>query len=213
MQVHKFTFNAFQENTYIISDTQGNCVVIDPGCYESFEHETLQNFITENKLTPLALLNTHAHIDHVLGIATFLTKFDIPFYLHKEDIPTLNAVASYSHLYGFTGYIPSPAPTHSLEHGHLLKFGEIELEVLFGPGHAPGHVAFYSKKNNFVINGDILFRGSFGRTDLPGGDFDTLRSTLFNIMFKLPEETLVYSGHGPETTIGYEKKHNAIHQF
>ncbi len=213
MQVHKFTFNAFQENTYVITDAQNNCVIIDPGCYDSHERKALFDFIADNNLKPLALLNTHGHIDHVMGNAAVVEKYDIPFYLHPDDLPTLRAVAGYSHLYGFEGYVPSPEPTHFLEEGQIVEFGEIKFKVLFGPGHAPGHVAFYSAEEKFVINGDILFQGSFGRTDLPGGDFETLRNTLMNVMFTLPEDTLVYTGHGPETTIGHEKKYNAIYQF
>lgn len=213
MQVHKFTFNAFQENTYIVADEANNCVIIDPGCYTAEERRELFDFIEKNALQPLAVLNTHAHIDHILGNAAVIEKYTIPFYMHQEDLTTLRAVAGYAHLYGFEGYIPSPEPTSYIEDGQILSFGDIRFTVIFGPGHAPGHVAFYSPEENFVINGDILFRGSFGRTDLPGGDFETLRNTLFNIMFKLPEETVVYSGHGPETTIGFEKKNNAIYQF
>ncbi|MEO9257785.1 MAG: MBL fold metallo-hydrolase [Crocinitomicaceae bacterium] len=210
MKVKKFTFNGFQENTYIVSDELKNCVIIDPGCYETHEKETLFQYIEKEQLTPVALLNTHAHIDHVMGNAAVLEKYPIDFYLHSEDIPTLHAVAGYAHLYGFPGYIPSPSPTKILKGGETLKFGEIEFDVIFGPGHAPGHVAFYSSKHNFVINGDILFQGSFGRVDLPGGDIETLKETIFEKMFKLPEDTLVYCGHGSETTIGTEKKSNMI---
>lgn len=213
MQVHKFTFNAFQENTYIVADEANNCVIIDPGCYTAEERRELFDFIEKNALQPLAVLNTHAHIDHILGNAAVIEKYAIPFYMHQEDLTTLRAVAGYAHLYGFEGYIPSPEPTSYIEDRQILSFGDIRFTVIFGPGHAPGHVAFYSPEENFVINGDILFRGSFGRTDLPGGDFETLRNTLLNIMFKLPEETVVYSGHGSETTIGFEKKNNAIYQF
>jgi glyoxylase-like metal-dependent hydrolase (beta-lactamase superfamily II) len=213
MQVHKFVFNAFQENTYVVSDSSKNCVIIDPGCYDSHERRELFDFIAKHELKPLALLNTHGHIDHVMGNAAVVSEFQVPYYLHELDLPTMRAVAGYSHLYGFEGYVPSPEPTHLLEDGQELVFGEIRLRVIFGPGHAPGHVAFYSEEEKFVINGDILFRGSFGRTDLPGGDFNTLRHTIVHVMFKLPEDTVVYSGHGPETTIGFEKAHNAIYQF
>jgi hydroxyacylglutathione hydrolase len=213
MQVHKFVFNAFQENTYVVSDSFKNCVIIDPGCYDSHERRELFDFITRHELKPLALLNTHGHIDHVMGNAAVVDRYQVPYYLHELDLPTMRAVAGYSHLYGFEGYVPSPEPTHLLEDGQELVFGDIRLRVIFGPGHAPGHVAFYSEEEKFVINGDILFRGSFGRTDLPGGDFNTLRHTIVHVMFKLPEDTVVYSGHGPETTIGFEKAHNAIYQF
>lgn len=213
ISVQKFSFNGFQENTYIVFDQQKNCVVIDPGCYERHEEQELQAFIQDNGLTPLALLNTHAHIDHVLGNQFVLDTFSIPFYLHENDLNTLRSVENYAHLYGFGAYKKSPNPTHFLNEGDELVFGSIQFKVLYTPGHTPGHVVFYNQGNNFVINGDVLFNGSFGRVDLPGGDLETLKKSIFNIMFMLPEETLVYCGHGPETTIGKEKRSNYIHQF
>jgi hydroxyacylglutathione hydrolase len=213
ISVQKFSFNGFQENTYVVFDQQKNCVVIDPGCYERHEEQELLAFIQDNGLTPLALLNTHAHIDHVLGNQFVLDTFSIPFYLHENDLNTLHSVENYAHLYGFGAYKKSPNPTRFLTDGDELVFGSIQFKVRFTPGHAPGHVVFYNQENNFVINGDVLFNGSFGRVDLPGGDLETLKNSIFNIMFMLPEETLVYCGHGPETTIGKEKRSNYILQF
>ncbi|MFM7666702.1 MAG: MBL fold metallo-hydrolase [Bacteroidota bacterium] len=213
MFVKKFSFNAFQENTYIVYSDSGSCVIIDPGCYSNKEETELLTFIQENELKPLALLNTHAHIDHVLGNAFVLSKFSIPFYLHDEDLKTLSAVESYAHLYGFEGYKVSPQPTHSLSSLKELKFDDIEFSVFHTPGHCPGHVVFYSEQDHFVINGDVLFNGSFGRVDLPGGDIEILKKSIFNTMFQLPESTSVYCGHGPETTIGQEKRTNYIHNF
>lgn len=213
MFIKKFTFNAFQENTYIVYSESGSCVIIDPGCYSSQEESELINFIQEKELKPLALLNTHAHIDHVLGNSFVLSQFSIPFYLHDEDIKTLNLVESYAHLYGFEGYKVSPQPTHSLSDCQDLKFDDIDLKVFYTPGHCPGHVVFYSEKHQFVINGDVLFNGSFGRVDLPGGDIEILKKSIFNTMFQFPESTTVYCGHGPETTIGQEKRTNYIHNF
>lgn len=213
MKVTKFTFNPFQENTYIVSDNNNNCVIIDPGCYTTEEKKELVDFISENQLKPIALLNTHCHIDHVLGNAFVMEKYNIELSIHEGDLVTLNSVPNYAHVYGFEGYIPSPQPTHFLEDNQELSFGDIKFKVIFGPGHAPGHVAFYSAENNFVINGDILFAGSFGRVDLPGGSMEVLKETITKKMFALPEETLVYCGHGPETTIKKEKATNMIHQF
>jgi glyoxylase-like metal-dependent hydrolase (beta-lactamase superfamily II) len=122
-------------------------------------------------------------------------------------------VASYAHLYGFEGYEISPEPTKFLEHGQILHFGKMEIKVYHTPGHAPGHVVFHFTDGNFVVNGDVLFRGSFGRVDLPGGDLETLKKSIFETMFKLPDETIVHCGHGPKTTIGREKQFNYIHQF
>jgi glyoxylase-like metal-dependent hydrolase (beta-lactamase superfamily II) len=213
ISVQKFSFNGFQENTYIVFDQQKNCVVIDPGCYERHEEQELLSFIQDNDLKPLALLNTHAHIDHVLGNQFVLETFSIPFYLHENDLNTLNSVENYAHLYGFGAYKKSPNPTHFPSDGDELVFGSIKFKVNYTPGHAPGHVVFYNEENNFVINGDVLFNGSFGRVDLPGGDLETLKNSIFNVMFKLPDETLVYCGHGSETTIGKEKRSNYILQF
>ncbi|MBM3186641.1 MAG: MBL fold metallo-hydrolase [Bacteroidetes bacterium] len=213
IHVTSFQFNSFQENTYILHTDNNNAIIIDPGCYLSQEEKELENFIENNNLNPLAILNTHAHLDHVLGNQFCAKRYNIPIYLHKEDYKTLKIVESYAHVYGFEAYKPAPEPEFELKNGDFLKFEDIELKVFHTPGHCPGHVVFYNELNNFVINGDVLFQGSFGRVDLPGGDLETLKKSIFETMFKLPEETIVYCGHGPETTIGREKQFNYIHQF
>ena len=212
VSIEKMTFNPFQENTYIIHDDT-SCVIIDPGCYEREEQNALVDFIESKKLTPVALLLTHAHIDHVLGCAFVLSKYNIDFFMHKDDSETLNSVVNYAHVYGFPGYTPPKNPNKILYGGEKLIFGEIELDVHFTPGHSTGHVVFYNEINKSVINGDVLFSGSFGRVDLPGGDLEVLKNSIFETMFSFPEETIVYCGHGPETTIGVEKRSNAILQF
>ncbi|MFT7344714.1 MAG: hydroxyacylglutathione hydrolase [Lentimonas sp.] len=212
-KVKKFTFNGFQENTFIISDTNGIAVVVDPGCYEAFEEKELFEYIEENKLKVVALLNTHAHIDHILGNQAVLNKYKVPHYLHQEDILTLTSVKNYAHAYGFNGYKESPLPTNILKGGEELEFGELKFKVYFTPGHAPGHVVYHLEKDNILVNGDVLFKGSFGRVDLPGGSMDILKKTILNVMFKFPEETVVLTGHGPETTIGDEKRTNYILEF
>jgi glyoxylase-like metal-dependent hydrolase (beta-lactamase superfamily II) len=210
MHIQKFIFNDFQENTLVISDSLKNCVIVDPGCYYPYEKTELLNYLEQNSLKPLALLNTHCHIDHILGNKFISDTFQVPFYMHREDLQTLNAVPNYAPMYGFVGFEPSPQPSHLVEEGEVLHFGELSFEVIFGPGHAPGHVAYYAKEEGILINGDILFRGSFGRYDLPNGDFNTLKKTITEKLFKLPADTLVYCGHGPETTIGIEQKTNPI---
>lgn len=210
MRIYKLTYNPFQENTYILANTDNTCVIIDPGCYFPQEHEHFLGFIESENLKPIALLNTHAHIDHIMGNHLVLKHFDIDYYLHKEDLFLLEGAGQSASLYGLNQFIPSPAPTKWLEDGQQLIFGEIELKVLFGPGHAPGHVAFYNEKEKVLINGDILFQGSYGRVDLPGGDFATLKKSITEVLFLLPDDTVVYTGHGPETTIGAEKKSNPI---
>lgn len=213
MRIQKFIFNDFQENTLVISDLDKNCIIVDPGCYYPEERHELEHYISQNELIPMALLNTHCHIDHILGNAWVIDKYNIPFYMHGKDLVTLNAVPTYAPMYGFTGFEASPQPTHLVEHGDVLRFGTLSFEVLFGPGHAPGHVAYYDKNHNVLINGDILFKGSFGRFDLPNGDLPTLKNTITQVLFNLPDDTLVYCGHGPETTIGAEKFSNPIHHY
>ncbi len=210
IKVHKLTYNPFQENTYILSDETKEAVIIDPGCYERAEQNHLVQYIEANNLKPVMLINTHCHIDHVLGNAFVASKYNLPLGIHKEDLVTLNSIPNYAHVYGFEGYQLSPDPAYFLEEGQEIKFGNSSLKIIFGPGHAPGHVAFFSAADKFVINGDILFSGSFGRVDLPGGNFQTLKKTILEKMFALPDDTIVYCGHGPETKIGIEKKTNPI---
>lgn len=211
--VSVFPFNAFQENTIVVSNDQGEAIIFDPGCYSKDEENELSDFIAENELSVLAVLYTHAHIDHILGAAFVQKRYNAPAYLHKLDHETWNSVASYAHVYGFEGYQLETVPAHSLEDGQELQIGSFKIHVRHTPGHAPGHVVYYFEEDKFIINGDVLFKGSFGRVDLPGGNLETLKSSIFNILFKYPEVTVVYCGHGPETTIGQEKRTNYIHQF
>jgi glyoxylase-like metal-dependent hydrolase (beta-lactamase superfamily II) len=213
VQVSVFQFNAFQENTYVVSNDEGEALIFDPGCYSKEEENELSDFIAENELSVLAVLYTHAHIDHVLGAAFVQKRYNTPAYLHHLDHVTWNSVASYAHVYGFEGYQLEVVPTQLLKDEQVLELGSFKIHVRHTPGHAPGHVVFYFKSDQFIINGDVLFKGSFGRVDLPGGDLEILKSSIFNILFQYPEETIVYCGHGPETTIGQEKKTNYIHQF
>ncbi|MDA7803095.1 MBL fold metallo-hydrolase [Crocinitomix sp.] len=210
IQIAKFTFNPFQENTFILYDETGECVIIDPGCYEDHERKRLADFIEEKGLKPVKLLNTHCHVDHVLGNYFVSHKYRLELGCHQLDLPTLALVPRSCEMYGIPGYQLSPDPAYFLEDGDKVKFGNSELDVIFGPGHAPGHIAFYAKEDGFVVNGDILFKGSFGRYDLPGGSLEVLKQTIIEKMFKLPNDTIVLCGHGTETTIGEEKATNPI---
>ncbi|TYZ10151.1 MBL fold metallo-hydrolase [Hymenobacter lutimineralis] len=211
MLVSGFTFNAFSENTYLLHDATKECVVVDPGCYSRAEQQALQAFIEEHQLRVVLLVNTHAHIDHVLGNAFVLNTYQVPFLLHEADFATLRAVGSYAPSYGFAQYQPAE-PTGTLAAGQPLRFGETELEVRFAPGHAPGHVVFYHAPLKVVIGGDVLFQGSIGRTDLPGGDYATLIQSIKTELLTLPDDVTVYAGHGPATTIGAERRSNPFLQ-
>lgn len=215
VKVQDFTFNAFQENTFVVSDDQGQALIFDPGCYDSHEEQILKDYITQQGLKVLGLFNTHAHIDHVLGNHFVSQQYDCKPHLHAQDLSTLRSVGSYAHLYGFEGYKTSPEPSSDTEvsDGQIFEFGNLSFKAIHTPGHAPGHVVYYFESEGLVINGDVLFQGSFGRTDLPGGNFEVLQSTIFNTMFKLPNDTIVYCGHGPSTSIGQEKASNYILQF
>lgn len=208
IKIKQFTFNPFSENTYILYDSDTlEAVVIDPGCHNKEEQQKFHAFVSEQTLKVVKLLNTHCHIDHVLGNEWVKDKYGVELYIHKEDEAVLRAVETYAPAYGFAQFQAS-LPDHFLEEGDKVTLGNDSLEVLFVPGHAPGHIAFYHEAQHFCINGDCLFQGSIGRTDLPGGDFNTLIRSIRTKLFTLPDQTVVYCGHGPETTIGDEKKFN-----
>lgn len=207
MTVSGFTFNAFSENTYLLHDATGQCAIIDSGCYSRAEQEALRSFIEAQNLQVVLLLNTHCHIDHVLGNQFVLDTYKVPFLIHEADAATLRSVPAYAPSYGFPAYSPAE-PTGFLTPAEPVRFGDTELEVRFAPGHAPGHVVFYHAPTATVIGGDVLFQGSIGRTDLPGGDFDTLIQSIRTQLLTLPDEVTVYPGHGPATTIGAERRTN-----
>ena len=207
-QVIHFTFNPFQENTYLLYDETGECIVIDPGCITSEERQLLISKIEELKLKPVRLLNTHCHIDHVFGNAFISEKYKLPLEIHQGEQVVLDAVPMAAGMYGIPYPDPSPAPGRYIQEGELITFGNTELKSLFTPGHSPASLSFYCAKDQFLIAGDVLFYESIGRTDLPGGDFQTLINSIKNELFPLGDEVKVYPGHGPTTTIGHEKRHN-----
>lgn len=207
LHVKTFVFNPFQENTYVLYDETKACVVIDPGCFEAEEKDELTDFIEANNLQVKMLLNTHCHIDHVLGNSFVKEKYKVKLYIHQKDEVVLRAVSSYASNYGFYQYQPAE-PDAYLEEGKTITFGNQMLGIIFVPGHSPGHVAFYHAGEKIVIGGDVLFNNSIGRTDLPGGNFETLITSIHQKLFTLPDDVTVFPGHGPETTIGYEKQTN-----
>jgi hydroxyacylglutathione hydrolase len=207
MTVKQFVFNAFSENTYVGYDHTGECIIIDPGCFDSSEKAELTRFIADNKLTVKKLINTHCHIDHVLGNNFVKLTFNVHLFIHKADEQTLKANEIVAQLYGFHGYEQTTAEEF-LEENEEVKFGDSTLKVLCVPGHAPGHIALVNVEEKICISGDVLFQQSIGRTDLPGGDFDTLMNSIRTKLFTLPDDVKVYCGHGPATNIGFEKLHN-----
>lgn len=205
--VTPFVNNPYQENTYMLSDETGACVIIDPGMYTSAEQNEIVNFINANKLKPELLLNTHCHIDHVLGNKFVFDNYGLKPQFNKGELPLLHSIPSYAPQQGFR-YEISPEPEIFLPESGTISFGNSTLELIFAPGHSPAHLCFYNKESNVLIGGDVLFNGSIGRTDLPGGNYETLISSIKNNLFILPDNTIVYPGHGPATTIGHEKQHN-----
>lgn len=212
MKIKSFTFNPFQENTYIIYDTTKECIIIDPGCYSKDEQTLLKKFITNKNLKPIKIINTHCHIDHILGNKFIYEQWGIELYMHKKDITLLESSIDISKMYGLENYEGSPYPKHFLEQGDVLTFGKSNFKILFTPGHSPGHICLYNEENNLLVAGDTIFQKSIGRTDLPGGDYDTLIHSITNQLLILPNETQIFSGHGPISNIGFEKKHNPFLQ-
>ncbi len=206
--VAKFTFNPFQENTYVLYDDTKECIIIDPGCYDEDEKLELVNFIEQKKLNPVRLINTHCHIDHVFGNHFISEKYNLPLEIHEGELPLLNAVPQVAMMYGIPLRDPILTAKKFIKEGEIIKFGNSSLESIFTPGHSPASLSFFCKKANFIIAGDALFHGSIGRTDLPGGNHNQLISSIKNKLFPLGDKVEVYCGHGPNTTIGYEKKTN-----
>jgi len=210
--VAEFTFNPFQENTYILHDETKECIIIDPGCFTQEEKDKLAQFITDNDLKPVRLINTHCHLDHIFGNYFVSEKYNLELEIHKGELPVLEAVPMVCKNYGIPFSEPEVKPGRFIEEGEEIKFGNTILKTLFTPGHSPASISFFCEKDKYVIAGDVLFYGSIGRTDLPGGDFQTLISVIKEKIFPLGDDVKVYSGHGPATTVGFEKSSNPFLQ-
>jgi len=207
IQIQTFAFNPFSENTYVVFDQTGEGVIIDPGCYETEEKTTLAKFIEDEGIKIKYLLNTHCHIDHVLGNDFVKEKYKIPFLIHPKEEPVLKSVKAYAPSYGFAQYHEA-LPDQFINEGDKILFGNIVFQVVFLPGHAPGHIGFYDSDSKSLFSGDVLFQQSIGRTDLPGGDHNTLIKSIHQKIFTLPDDVVVYPGHGDTTTVGEEKVSN-----
>ncbi|MGZ5191145.1 MAG: MBL fold metallo-hydrolase [Flavisolibacter sp.] len=200
LTVQPFTFNPVQENTYVVYNEKGQCCIIDPGCYFAKEEQQLKDFVAQNELNPVYLLNTHCHLDHIFGNRFIHKTFGLVLHLNKLEKPVLEYGPASGDLWQmpFDNY---DAELKFIDEGDEIKMDDDILHVLFTPGHSPGHLSFYSKENKFVISGDVLFEGSVGRTDLPGASFEILEESIRTKLYTLPEDTIVHPGHGGSTTI------------
>lgn len=203
--IHTFTVNPFQENTYVLINA-GEAIIVDPGYFDVTEYTLLTNLLEKHSARPVAVLLTHAHLDHIFAVDKVCTQFKIPAYLHPDDTPFWDNFDRMGANYGINlmkiGFKPEPILPGS------LSLAGIQIQALFTPGHAPGHLSYYLPELSVVISGDALFRESVGRTDLPMGDFDILATSIRTQLYTLPDDTRVLSGHGPETKISYEKQYN-----
>ena len=211
IRVQSFTFSPISENTYLLMAPGGHAAIIDPGCYTSEECSELADFITAHKLHPELLLQTHCHLDHVFGTKWVAAKYNLKPHMHRNEEQMMEMAPASGMMWNlpFDGY---KGEKIWLEEGQDIALGNGKLKVLFAPGHAPGHVCFYNEADGYVIGGDVLFAGSIGRTDLPGGNFEVLIDSIKTQLLTLPDETKVYPGHGPATTIGRERMHNPFLQ-
>ena len=207
LQIKSFQFSPIQENTYLLYNEFNDCIVIDPGCYFDEEKDKLAAFIYDNNLNPVMLLNTHCHLDHVFGNKMVAEKYNLTLQIHQNEKAVLAFAPTSGLMYDmpFDNY---EGDFILLNEGDFIKLGTDELKILFTPGHSPGSLSFYCQKDKFVISGDALFKNSIGRTDLPGGNHEQLIKSIKQNLLTLPNDTVVYSGHGPATTVGEEKVGN-----
>lgn len=207
LTVQPFTFNPVQENTYVVYNEKCDCCIIDPGCYFASEEQELKGFIEQNGLKPVLLLNTHCHLDHIFGNRFVQKTYGLTLHISKLEKPVLDHGPASGQLWQmpFDNY---DGELTYIDEGQVIRIGDEVLDIFFTPGHSPGSLTFYSRPHKFVISGDVLFQGSVGRTDLPGGDFKTLEESIKTKLYTLPEDVVVYPGHGESTTIGDEMKTN-----
>lgn len=206
--VVSFTFNPFQENTYLVIDDSKDCVIFDPGCFDQRERALLQQYIDNEGLRPVRLINTHCHIDHVLGNRFIHETYHLPLEIHRDELPVLESCVAVAQMYGVPYEQVSPSPERYIEPGEEIQIGATTLKAIFTPGHSPASLSFFCEEDQFLIAGDVLFFESIGRTDLPGGNHNRLIQSIKEDVFPLGDGVQVFPGHGPATSIGYEKEHN-----
>lgn len=206
-QIKVLTFNAVQENTYILYNEQKECIIIDPGCYTDDERQQLQSFIDDNKLLPQMLLNTHCHLDHVFGNKYIAEAYKLTLQIHKNEEQVFQMAPASGLMFNFP-FDNYQGELIFIKEGDIISLGEDSLKVIEAPGHSPGSICFYCERQKFIIGGDVLFYQSIGRTDLPGGSHESLLKNIKEKLFTLPQDVKVYPGHGHATTIGDEIKWN-----
>ena len=207
LKLKSFTVNPFQQNTYIIWDSNSIAAIIDPGNSSNLENQMIKKFIAENDLKLTRLLLTHAHIDHIMGNRFIFDEYGLLPEVHEADMFLIDAMKQTADMYG-VNCEESPKPKKFIHDKQIIELGELKIECIHTPGHSPGSITFYFEKEKIIIAGDVLFNGSIGRTDLPMGDHQTLLSSIKNKLFPKGDDIKVYSGHGPYTTIGKEKTSN-----
>lgn len=207
LTIKQFTFSPLQENTYVVYNEEKECCIIDPGCYTYNERNELKQYISVAGLQPKYLLNTHCHLDHIFGNKFVHDTYKLNLHLHPLEKPVLDFGPASAQIWGLP-FEQYQSDLIYIGEEDKLKLGDDEFSILLTPGHSPGSICFYCKEQGFIISGDVLFQRSIGRTDLPGGDYDSLITSIRTKLLPLPGEVVVYSGHGPSTTIGEEKKSN-----
>lgn len=207
LHIKSFAFNPFSENTYIIFNENKNAFIIDPGDFSEVENNILNQFIIDNELKVQNILLTHAHIDHVLGLQKAFDKYNVPILMHELEKEILDRNPMDANRFGFF-FKPFEGEISYLNENEIISLDDYEFQILHVPGHSPGHIAFYSEAQKFIISGDVLFEGSIGRTDLYKGDAQELLKSIGEKLFVLEDETKVYNGHGNPTTVGFEKSYN-----
>jgi glyoxylase-like metal-dependent hydrolase (beta-lactamase superfamily II) len=208
IQINTFTFNSFQENTYVLVCSQTRaCAIIDPGCSNRQEENVLVEFIEKNQLQPMLLLNTHCHIDHILGNLFIANKYKLPLHLHQEELFTYKDANKWSAMLGIAP-IEIPEELVFIDEKNTITFGDCSLQIALTPGHSIASLCFFNLEQNICVSGDVLFYESIGRTDLPSGNFETLIHSIKGTLFAWSDEMRIFPGHGPASTIGHEKRFN-----
>ncbi|MDP4291303.1 MAG: MBL fold metallo-hydrolase [Bacteroidota bacterium] len=207
LQVKTFVFNSFQVNTYVVYAENKDCIIIDPACGNANEVSRLLNYIETEGLNPLMVANTHAHVDHILANDDITAKLGIKLAAHPASHYFYLNALNFSEVLGLK-LNNVVYPELELQDNDTIKLGDDELKILYTPGHADGSICFYNAEGHFVISGDLIFYASIGRTDFPTGNFETLSRSIKEKIFTLPDDTVIYPGHGPKTSVGFEKYNN-----